>query len=128
VQAPTQAESYEATISQLLRDVTVAHLVAVAVDGGSPEIRDPGLLLSAVSHPFTTVNGTLAYSSGLDQAAAFLESLVGNHPFMDGNKRTGMLSTLYFLEACNYWENIVLLSRHEVEHMKELTLRDRLKS
>jgi death-on-curing protein len=79
-------------------------------------------MLSAIARPFATIEGKLTYSSGLEQAAALSGSLVGNHPFVDGNKRTGMLATLFFLESCGYWRDVALLSSHEIDQLKDLTL------
>lgn len=52
-------------------------------------IRDHGLLASALARPATTLFGVDAYPSLDRKAAALLESVVGNHPFFDGNKRSG---------------------------------------
>ena len=57
--------------------------------GGTPGIRDHSLLDSALNRPFQTFDGELLYPSIIDQSAAIIESIVKNHPFHDGNKRTG---------------------------------------
>ena len=57
--------------------------------GGSYGIRDKELLLSALSRPFQTFDSNDLYRSIDEKASALLESIVTNHPFVDGNKRTG---------------------------------------
>lgn len=52
-------------------------------------VRDHGLLASAIARPATTVFGNDAYATLERKAAAMLESVVRNHPFFDGNKRSG---------------------------------------
>lgn len=66
--------------------------------GDSPPIRDVGLLASAVARPQTTVGGEDAYPTIWLKAAALLQSVVGNHALVDGNKRLGWLSVAVFLE------------------------------
>jgi death-on-curing protein len=66
--------------------------------GESPPIRDVGLLASAVARPHTTIGGEDAYPTMWLKAAALLQSVVGNHALVDGNKRLGWLSVAVFLE------------------------------
>jgi death-on-curing protein len=66
--------------------------------GDSPPIRDVGLLASAVARPQTTVGGEDAYPTMWLKAAALLQSVVGNHALVDGDKRLGWLSVAVFLE------------------------------
>lgn len=66
--------------------------------GDSPPIRDVGLLASAVARPRTTVGGEDAYPTMWLKAAALLQSVVGNHALVDGNKRLGWLAVAVFLE------------------------------
>jgi len=73
------------------------HLAQVLL-GDSPPIRDVGLLASAVARPQTTVGGEDAYPTIWLKAAALLQSVVGNHALVDGNKRLGWLSVAVFLE------------------------------
>lgn len=66
---------------------------------GSPApIRDVGLLGSAAARPRTTVFGEDAYPDLWAKAGALLQSIVKNHPLIDGNKRLGWLATAVFLE------------------------------
>jgi death on curing protein len=66
--------------------------------GDPPPIRDMGLLGSAAARPQTTVFGEDAYPDIGTKAAALLQSVVKDHPLVDGNKRLGWLSTAVFLE------------------------------
>lgn len=56
--------------------------------GGSPGVRDQGLLESAIYRPQATFGGEDLYPSLVSKVAALTYSLVKNHPFVDGNKRT----------------------------------------
>ncbi|MFM8804716.1 MAG: type II toxin-antitoxin system death-on-curing family toxin [Planctomycetia bacterium] len=65
--------------------------------GGAAGVRDRGLLLSALARP----QHMHAYESPslFDLAAAYAHGIVKNHPFLDGNKRSGLLAAALFLEA-----------------------------
>lgn len=60
--------------------------------------RDIGLLGSAAARPGTIAFGHEAYPDLLTKSAALLQSIVGNHALIDGNKRLGWLATAVFLE------------------------------
>jgi death on curing protein len=77
------------TLESLLR------VAARAVPG--LEVRDHGLLESALARPRATVFGSDAYPTLGGKAAALLESLVRNHALVDGNKRLGWYATVVFL-------------------------------
>lgn len=70
---------------------------ADAVDDQDIAVRDAGLLESAVHRPSAAMFGQDAYVDLFDKAAALLQSLVINHPFVDGNKRTAWVSCVVFL-------------------------------
>ena len=67
-----------------------------AVGGGPAEVRDVGLLQSAVARPQATAFGDEAYPDLDSKAAALLHSIVGGHPLVDGNKRLGWVATRLF--------------------------------
>ena len=71
-------------------------VLALATDLGVGPLRDVGLLDSAVHRPRATAYGTDAYPDLDLKAAALLESIVRNHPLIDGNKRLGWLSLVVF--------------------------------
>lgn len=77
--------------------VILLHRTLVAEFGGSPEIRDEGLLDSALNAPFQTFSGTEIYPSTLEKAARLGYGLIKNHPFADGNKRIGAHIMLVYL-------------------------------
>lgn len=79
------------------------HQDIIDVSGGSSEIRDEGLLDSALSAPFQTFEGTDLYPTILEKAARLGYGLIKNHPFVDGNKRIGTHTMLVFL-AINHME------------------------
>ena len=66
-------------------------------------VRDLGLLDSALHRPTATLWGRDAYATTDEKAAALLDSLVRNHPLVDGNKRLGWLATLVFLDINGHW-------------------------
>ncbi len=77
--------------------LTLAEVLAIHADqieryGGSPGVRDPGLLEAALYRPQTGY-----YADLIEQAAALWESLSQNHAFIDGNKRTAFAATYTFL-------------------------------
>jgi death on curing protein len=74
------------------------HTVAVEEFGGSQGVRDPGLLESALARPLATFGGKNLYDTPFKRAAALAESLVLNHGFVDGNKRTAMYAMGAWLE------------------------------
>ncbi|MCD1258547.1 type II toxin-antitoxin system death-on-curing family toxin [Paenibacillus athensensis] len=71
-------------------------------DAEQAGVKDHGLLDSAVHRPRQTVFGADAYPNLFDKAAALLESLVKNHCFHNGNKRTAYLVTKSFLMLNGY--------------------------
>ena len=73
------------------------HAALVATFGGPPEVRDAGLLESALFRPQTGYYADLA-----EIATAMFESLLMNHPFVDGNKRVAFFATDVFLRV-NGW-------------------------
>ena len=85
----------------VLREVVLmAHEQSLAEFGGAAGIRDEGLLDSALGKP----QNLLAYGkpSLFDLAASYGFGLVKNHPFIDGNKRTGFVVAVIFLQF-NGW-------------------------
>ena len=70
--------------------------------GGSHGIRDIGLIQSAVARPQSSFGGEDSIRRIFDKAAALFHSLMFNHAFVDGNKRTAMVSTARFLFMNGY--------------------------
>lgn len=71
-----------------LRDVLNIHNILIEKFGGSKGIRDQGSLESAINRPFATFDNQDLYPTPEEKSAAILESILINHPFIDGNKRT----------------------------------------
>jgi death-on-curing protein len=70
----------------------------IARYGGADGLRDRGLLESALAQPKATFAGELLHEDLFSMAAAYLFHIVQNHPFVDGNKRTGLIAALVFLD------------------------------
>lgn len=80
-----------------LDEVVVIHDQMIMIGGGSGGVKDFSLLHSAVERPRAQFGGKYLYESVWEMAGALLQSLVKNHPFADGNKRTAYFSCLRFL-------------------------------
>ncbi|MBI2022749.1 type II toxin-antitoxin system death-on-curing family toxin [Candidatus Daviesbacteria bacterium] len=78
------------------------HDIAIKKYGGSPGIRDITLLHSATGRPSTSFENKDLYPTIFDKAAALLQSILKNHPFIDGNKRAALLSATTFLRINGY--------------------------
>ncbi|WP_326641850.1 type II toxin-antitoxin system death-on-curing family toxin [Streptosporangium sp. NBC_01755] len=74
----------------------VLDLAELAI-GATPELRDLGLLDSAVHRPQASMFGQEAYPDLFVKAAALLHSLAANHPFVDGNKRVAWVAAVVFM-------------------------------
>ena len=70
-----------------IQKVIHIHNILIEKFGGYAGVRDKGLLESAIHRPFQTFDGKELYPSSIEKAAAIFESLIKNHPFIDGNKR-----------------------------------------
>ncbi len=80
-----------------LEEVLEIHADLIETFGGSSGVRDMGLLESALSMPRAGSGGVYFHADVHEMAAAYLFHIVKNHPFVDGNKRTGALSAHVFL-------------------------------
>jgi death-on-curing protein len=78
--------------------VLFIHARLIAETGGEHGVRDIGLLQSAIARPKATFDKEDLYKGVVQKAAALLESLINNHPFIDGNKRTGITAAMLFLK------------------------------
>lgn len=77
--------------------IRVLHAYALAETGGADGVRDEALLEAAVAAPFAGFGGTEFYPSIEAKAARLAFGLIRNHPFIDGNKRVGILAMLALL-------------------------------
>ena len=94
-------------------DALFFHKQLIERYGGAPGVRDVGALESALQRPQTGYYGTI-----IEEAAALLESLVQNHPFVDGNKRVAFAVVDVFLRINGY--SIVARSRGIYRQLMEL--------
>lgn len=74
--------------------------------GGTPGVRDEGLLESALAQPQATFGGEYLHPTIAEQAAAYLYHIAMNHPFIDGNKRSAFAVTDTFLRLNGFYLNL----------------------
>lgn len=96
-----------------IEEVYQIHERMLEIGGGRTEVRDFTLLHSAVERPKATFGGHFLYTTLWLKAAALIQSLIKNHAFNDGNKRTGFFSTLRFLRLNSY---TIVCSKKELIH------------
>ncbi|QFZ16727.1 type II toxin-antitoxin system death-on-curing family toxin [Saccharothrix syringae] len=77
--------------------LTPDDLLTLAADLGVPQVRDPGLLDAAAHRPRSSLMGEDAYPDLREKAAVLMQSVLRNHPLVDGNKRLGWMSAFVFL-------------------------------
>ena len=80
-------------------DIIYAHELLIEKTGGISGVRDIGLLESAVAAPFASFGDFDFYPTIQEKAARLGYGVIKNHPFVDGNKRIGVLVMMTFLEA-----------------------------
>ena len=78
--------------------IVCLHSELITQIGGIDGVRDANLLDLSVNSPFHTFNGQYLYPTLQAMAAHLAYSLIKNHPFLDGNKRIGILAMMVFLE------------------------------
>ncbi len=78
-------------------DVLAIHRDQIERYGGETGVRDVGLLESAVTMPAVRFGQEMAHPDIFQMAAAYMFHIVQNHPFVDGNKRTGAVAAVVFL-------------------------------
>jgi len=81
-----------------IEEVLGFHSDQIGRYGGKAGIMDMGLLKSSLAMPEAAFGGEYLHRDIHEMAAAYLFHIVSNHPFMDGNKRTGLITALTFLE------------------------------
>jgi len=79
-------------------DVLSLHEMMHRATGGASGIRDIGTLESALYHAYASFEGKDFYPTVEEKAARQVYGIIRNHPFLDGNKRTGLFVMLVFLE------------------------------
>ena len=86
------------TVEEILR----LHYQVIEDFGGSHGIRDEGRLESVINAPAVYIFGKDQYVSIYDKAAVYLRNIIKDHPFLDGNKRTGLIVCAIFLIRNKY--------------------------
>ena len=90
-------------MSQLsVEEILYLHYRIIKKTGGAKGIRDLGLLKSALSRPYAGYGHVEAYPTVFDKASVIAHSIISNHPFIDGNKRTGIAAAAIFLRRNDY--------------------------
>jgi death on curing protein len=77
--------------------IVLLHGCLIQRYGGIDGIRDNGLLQSAIAMPLASYGGDYLHADIFEIAAAYMFHIVQNHPFLDGNKRTGAAAAIVFL-------------------------------
>jgi death-on-curing protein len=102
-------------------DVLQIHAEQLLAYGGAAGIRDRGLLESAVAMPRASFGETFLHEDLSHMAAAYAFHLAQNQPFIDGNKRTGLVAALVFLEL----NGITILDRDELLYDAMIAIAER---
>ncbi len=105
------------------RHILFLHSLALEKDGGAHGVRDYHAILSLENLPQQKVFGKELYPTLFDKAALYARNIIMNHPFLDGNKRTGMLCAFTFLERNGY---AVEVARGAIEKFALKVIRDHL--
>ena len=96
-----------------LQDLELLHMQIIDVSGGSQGVRDTGRLESVLAAMHQEVFGTELYESIYEKAAALLRGIIADHPYVDSNKRTGVMVALVFLNLNG--EDTTALTDQELE-------------
>lgn len=84
-----------------LKTVESIHHILIDKFGGAKGIRDQGALEASLARPYATFDQEDLYLTAIEKAAAVFESIIINHPFIDGNKRTAYVLMRLLLMADN---------------------------
>lgn len=82
-----------------VRQILLLHERMIQQFGGASGVRDIGMLESAIARPFATFGGDDLYPDFFMKVGAFIQSIVKNHPFLDGNKRTAFAGAVILLQT-----------------------------
>jgi death-on-curing protein len=86
----------------LPEQVLFIHSRLIQSTGGGHGILDLSMLLSALGRPQATFEGNDLYGDLFSKAASLMDSLIRDHPFMDGNKRTAIATAALFMQLNGY--------------------------
>jgi death on curing protein len=85
-----------------LEEILHIHKTLIDIFGGAQGVRDLSALKSALARPFQTFEKKDLHPAPIYKAAALIESILINHPFIDGNKRIGYVAMRSFLISCGF--------------------------
>ncbi len=114
----------------IAEQVLFLHARIIDESGGAHGVRDIGLLKSAVGRPQATFDGHDLYPNVWSKAAALMQSLINNHPFIDGNKRTAIASASLFCRRNGFR---LMSEQQEIVHfaldmaLKKISVEDAIK-
>lgn len=96
------------------KQILLIHSVIVNETGGVHGLRDLNIILGCAQTPRQKVFGTELYPTIFDKASVYAKHIIMYHPFLDGNKRTGITVAMVFLEYNNYQ---IIARQGEIEKM-----------
>ena len=105
------------------RHILFLHSLVLEKDGGMHGVRDYHALLNLENLPRQSVFGKELYPTIFEKAAVLARGIIMNHPFIDGNKRTGMTAASVFLENNKYY---FMIKEGEIEKFALKIIKDRL--
>lgn len=105
------------------QQILLIHSMLIDEYGGSHGIRERGLLLSAEELPKQKAFGEELYTTVFIKAAVYARNIIMSHPFVDGNKRTGMTAAIVFLENNDH---MFLAKTGEIEKFALKIIEDKL--
>ena len=105
-------------------DILLIHSMVIDETGGSHGVRDSHAISSLVDLPKQSFSGTELYPTLFEKTATYTRSIIMNHPFIDGNKRTGMTAASVFLENNGYR---VMAREGEIENFALKVIERKLK-
>jgi len=85
-----------------VKQILLIHSMIIDETSGSHGVRDTHVILSVVESPKQAFSGKELYETIFEKAAVYARDIIMNHPFVDGNKRTGMTAASVFLENNGY--------------------------
>ena len=97
-----------------VQDIELLHMQIIDASGGSQVLRDIARIEAVVATQIQSVFGQEVYQTIYDKAAALARGIIGDHPFVDGNKRTGIMAALLFLN----------LNGHDTSSLQDNELED----
>lgn len=106
-----------------LRELLLIHSIVIDETGGAHGVRDTRMLFGVVEAPKQHVFGKELYPTVFEKAGIYVRDIIMNHPFIDGNKRTGMTVAGVFLENNGF---TLFFNGGEVEHFALKIVRDHL--